>query len=130
MEAVIVIYLATTHRCIGSSATDVVAQMVERRGPHGGTGTVGARFQRLLMDSELQKAIKQYDDSDRPPIGTHQWNLILDAARKVANLDYEAAVEVIGQLRFAKTADDWDDQIYEITEKAVNIALGITENTG
>ncbi len=44
-------------------------------------------------------------------------------------MDIDAAVEIIGQLRFAKTADDWDDMIYDVTKEAVWAALGITEDT-
>ena len=48
-----------------------------------------------------------------------------DLKRKYANPDIDAAVEITGQLRFAKTADDWDDMIYDVTKEAVDAALGI-----
>lgn len=52
---------------------------------------------------------------------------VLDAARRVANLDIEAATPVIYELRYVKDSDDWDDQIEDITRRAVEIALGISE---
>ena len=52
----------------------------------------------------------------------------LDAARKYANPNIEAATAITNQLRFAKTSDDWDDLIYDITKEAVDAALGVTED--
>ena len=84
------------------------------------------------MDSELQKALDYVltpaevvalSDEARKAIAT-VWK---EAARKVANLDIDAATAVTNQLRFLKTGDAWDDLIYDITKEAVHTALSITE---
>ncbi len=86
------------------------------------------------MDSELQDALDRLLDAtanwtlSASPLAAGEVAAIVEAARKVANPDIEAAVEIIGQLRFAKTADDWDDMIYDVTKEAVEAALGITED--
>ena len=59
-----------------------------------------------------------------------QKGLPTDRQQKALVLDIDAAVEITGQLRFAKTADDWDDMIYDVTKEAVEAALGTTEDTG
>ena len=53
---------------------------------------------------------------------------MLEAARKYAKPDIDAATAITNQLRFAKTSDDWDDLIYDITKEAVDAALGVTED--
>ncbi len=53
---------------------------------------------------------------------------VVEAARRVANLDIDAATAVTNQLRFIKDGDEWDDLIHDITTEAVNKALGITED--
>ena len=72
------------------------------------------------MDSELQAAFDRWDSRTRP-----EWTTsIVEAARKYANPDIEAATAIIYELRFAKTSDEWDDMIYDITKEAVGAALG------
>ena len=50
----------------------------------------------------------------------------LEAARRVANLDIEAATDIINTLRYIDTGDEWDDKLDDITTEAVNTALGLT----
>ncbi len=79
------------------------------------------------MDSELEAALNKHDDSDRPPISTHQWNLIMEAARKYANPDYEAAFEPLMNFRkWVKETDEITDHDLLVTAKHIAIALGIT----
>ena len=74
------------------------------------------------MDSELQEAIADYERpalaewmKDHPMLG-----VIVEAARKVANPDYEAAVSV-----------EWDreESNEENIKRVVDAALDITEDT-
>ena len=84
-------------------------------------------------DSELEKAIVRIDAAqlggesldDEPEYWAVE--LVTNTARKVANLDIDAATAVTNQLRFLKTGDAWDDLIYDITKEAVHTALSITE---
>ena len=46
--------------------------------------------------------------------------------RRVANLDMEAATDIINRLRYIETGDEWDDKIDDIAAEAVNGALNIT----
>ncbi len=46
--------------------------------------------------------------------------------RRVANLDMEAATDIINRLRYIETGDEWDDKLDGIAAEAVNAALGIT----
>ena len=55
--------------------------------------------------------------------------LRLEDEREFNDLDFDAATAINNELRFIKNGDDWDDEIYGITKKAVLAALGITEVT-
>ena len=44
------------------------------------------------------------------------------------NPDYEAAAAITYELRYIKDGDEWDDKIEGITKRAVDAALGITED--
>ena len=52
-------------------------------------------------------------------------DLVVNAAKRYANPDIEAATEIINRLRYIETGDEWDDKIEDITAEAVNKALGI-----
>ena len=83
------------------------------------------------MDSELSQAmfnIINFPD-DIPNALVNDLATVMDAARKVANLDIEAATAVTYELRYIKDDDEWDDKIEDITRRAVATALGITEDT-
>ncbi len=79
------------------------------------------------MDSELEAALDRLLDAtfdwqaSVSPLSAGEVAVIVDAARKVANPDYEAAVSVM-----------WDREPYleskeENMRRAVDAALGITE---
>ena len=38
-------------------------------------------------------------------------------------IDFDAATDIIGQLRYVQDGDDWDDQIEDVTRNAVVAAL-------
>ena len=74
--------------------------------------------------SELQDALDRNEEVFKPT-----WDesmLFAIAARRVANLDMEAAIEIINRLRYIETGDEWDDKIDDIAKLVVNAALGIT----
>ena len=76
---------------------------------------------------KLQDAIDLLtDDKYRPSEITDARFVVLQAARRVANLDYESATDIISRLRYIETGDEWDDKIDDIAAEAVNVALGIT----
>jgi len=58
-------------------------------------------------------------------LGSHV-AVLAKAARRVANLNMEAATETINRLRYIETGDEWDDKLDDIVAEAVNDALGIT----
>ncbi len=86
------------------------------------------------MDNELQDALNVFDHSDER-MTARQWTTILEAARKVANPDYEAAAK----RRFEDVkprfdtewldlrADERDEWIAEV-KPYVDAALGVTED--
>ncbi len=83
------------------------------------------------MDSELQAAINLL--SDHRNFHTFgevlsAFNVIVEAARKVANPDIEAAAKALR--RFVKAFEGEDDKPYgSAVEVVLFTALGITENT-
>ena len=82
--------------------------------------------------SDLQAAIAgvlgwHIDDSDMPTFVRDDHNTVIEAARRVANPDIEAATAITYDLRYVKDGDDWDDQIEDVTKRAVNAALGVSE---
>ena len=82
------------------------------------------------MDSELQAALADWESLGTIRQQELGWmHPLVETARKYANPDYEAATAITNQLRYAKTSDDWDDLIYDITKEAVDAALGVTEDT-
>ena len=74
--------------------------------------------------SNLSDALDRWETRDDTVKDTV---LIMDAARRVANPDYEAATEITYDLRYIKDGDDWDDQIEDTTKRAVDAALGVIE---
>ena len=75
------------------------------------------------MDSELQAALKEWDDGYN--IGPHMI-VLADAARRVANPDYEAAhIIAEGIDGLPENAKLW----HALADEIVNAALGITEDT-
>ena len=83
------------------------------------------------MDSELMEAA--FRIIDNPTLDADIIDdlvPILEAARKVANPDIEAATAITYELRYIKDDDEWDDEIGDITKRAIFAALGITEDTG
>jgi len=82
--------------------------------------------------SDLQDALDEAVIFSRFTDDGLRWlvnEVIVDAARRAANLDIDKATIVIYQLRYIRDEDEWDDRVGDITEEAVNAALGITENT-
>ncbi len=79
------------------------------------------------MDSELQAELDHWDKS--PFNRSTGMGAIVKAARKVANLDIDAATAITYELRYIKDDDEWDDEIGDITKRAIFAALGITEGT-
>ncbi len=81
------------------------------------------------MDSELQKAldIVELIDSTQPVFKNYEvWIVkrpVIDAARKVANPDIEAAAEVLDPYMVHPL------EVMEATKAVVAAALGITEDT-
>ncbi len=81
------------------------------------------------MDSELQRLL---DEEVFPYERNPEWERVVnvkvvEAARKVANLDIDKATIVIYQLRYIRDEDEWDNEVGDITKQAVNAALGTTE---
>ena len=81
--------------------------------------------QRLSLQDHIDRFIEAEGIDGRLVLDYEQ--AVVDAARRIANLDIEAATPVIYELRYVKDGDDWDDQIEDITRRAVEIALGISE---
>ena len=54
--------------------------------------------------------------------------LILEAARRVANLDIDAATKIVNGLRHVTTEDGWDDSIEVFAEAAVKAALHLDDS--
>ncbi len=85
------------------------------------------------MDSERQAALDRFIVGRRAPGMPKEVNddleIIFEAARKVANPDYEAAAI---QVRKIARPEDFPDvvTIDYLTRLIVNAALGITEDTG
>ncbi len=75
--------------------------------------------------SELQDDLNLFSGGLAPDPGSPLANIV-DAARRYANLDMEAATEILNRLRYIETGDEWDDKIEDIAAEAVNAALGIT----
>ena len=82
--------------------------------------------------NELQDALKRWDSKrsehviNRIRSESDDVALFVEAVRRVANLDMEAATDIINRLRYIETGDEWDDKIDDIAAEAVNTALGIT----
>ncbi len=85
------------------------------------------------MDSELEETIDLVGtltiDDVGGPLTAERIAILLEAARKVANPDIEAATAITYELRYIKDDDEWDDEIGDITKRAIFAALGITEGT-
>ena len=77
-----------------------------------------------LSDALDNCEVYKYAIECGPKLGDSQ--LIVDAARRVANLDIDAAVDIAYQLRYVQDGDDWNDQIEDVTKRAVNAALGVS----
>ncbi len=81
--------------------------------------------------SDLQDALKWWKTNRVEPFdlshdGQHAMALIVEAARRVANLDLEAAFLM---MRDQPVITDWrDDQVRRWTENIVDAALRITED--
>ncbi len=75
--------------------------------------------------SDLQAELDHWDAS--PYNRITGMTAIVEAARRVANLDREAATKITYDLRYIETDDDWDDKIEDVTRRAVHAALGISE---
>ncbi len=85
-----------------------------------------SELQRLLIDNELQAALV-WVDSDPFVVEERYIVALADAARKVANPDIDKAAIVIYQLRYIRDEDEWDNEVGDITRRAIFAALGITE---
>ena len=81
--------------------------------------------QRLSLQDHIDRFIEAEGIDGRLVLDYEQ--AVVDAARRVANPNIEAATAITNELRYVKDADDWDDQIENITRRAVHAALGISE---
>ncbi len=84
--------------------------------------------------SDLTELRRLLDEEVFPYEHNPEWERVVnvkvvDAARRVANPDIEAALVIIYELRYIKDADEWDDKIVDITRRAVAASSGITKNT-
>lgn len=74
--------------------------------------------------SELQDALDYWDGrTTHTPPDHAAMDVIVDAARGVANPDYEAAAEQIWGLRYVNDEDEWDGTVKDIARLAVDAAL-------
>ncbi len=76
--------------------------------------------------SDLQDAADRL--ANRIPLEPGDREVLVEAARKWANPDIDAAEAITYKLRYIKDGDEWDDKIYGITKEAVAAALGVTED--
>jgi len=79
------------------------------------------------LQDALNEVVEPYQEQLYPTVAGEPLAVIVEAARRVANLDIDKATAVTNVLRYVKVVDEWDDMLYSITEEAVNAALGITE---
>ncbi len=61
-------------------------------------------------------------------ISPDRLHTLLEVAERVANLDMEAATDIINRLRYIETGDEWDDKLDDIVAEAVAAALGTTKD--
>ncbi len=79
-----------------------------------------------LQDAIDDATIYRYAIECGPKQGDPE--LIMDAARQVANFDYEAAAKIIYGLRHVTTEDGWDESVPVFTKAAINAALGVSDS--
>ena len=78
--------------------------------------------------NDLQDAIAYWSGMEEmSTCDRRHFRRIMDAARRVATPDYEAAAKIVYGLRHVTTEDGWDEAVPVFTEEAINAALGRDE---